>query len=177
MSSSDDRTADQRARQGSDQGLEERQVQVADENFSPETNRRVTEDVREVIGRDSVKVPADRPRPSRGEHPQSTSVVSVVAEHRFFLGHGVAASVVVLAILALLLRSWWILAGVVVVLLVALVAVVVLTINLASADDRPSPTTAAALEEEGVPDPEAYFSDVVHEFSEPEDARGTQQRS
>src|SRR4051794_6625330 len=49
-----------------DRELEEREVLAEDPELSPETNQRLTEELREVLGSDRVKVPADRPRSSRG---------------------------------------------------------------------------------------------------------------
>src|SRR5947209_20019659 len=50
-----------------DQVAEVREVRSEDPELSSETNRRVTEELREVIGAERVRVPADRPHASTGE--------------------------------------------------------------------------------------------------------------
>ena len=51
-------------------GSEVREVRAEDPDLSPDTNQRLTSELREVVGTDRVEVPADRPRATRGEHPQ-----------------------------------------------------------------------------------------------------------
>lgn len=157
--------------------LEERDVSVADPRLSAHANHRLTEEVRAVVGRDRVRVPADRPHPSRGERPAATTEMSMLFSHRLFLGEGAAAVVVIAAIVAVSIGSWWILAGAVVVLLIALAAVVGLTLSMTNVRERPSPSTVAELEEEGVLDPEGHFSRIVAEFTEDLDVGETNQRT
>lgn len=157
--------------------LEEREVRAADPGLSPDTNRRVTEEVRDVIGSDRVRVPADRPHPSRGERPPTVPYVSALIEHRLFIGQGAAAVIVIAAIIGLTVNDWWILGIALAALLAALLAVVALTFSMTTVRERPSPSTAAALEEEGVYDPETHFSQVVSEFTEDEGARGANERT
>jgi hypothetical protein len=54
---------------GATTAVEERAVEAAAPGLSPEMNDRLTTELREVVGSDAVRVPADRPRASRGEHP------------------------------------------------------------------------------------------------------------
>lgn len=158
-------------------GLEEREVRTADPGLSADANERLTEDVRDVIGKERVRVPADRPHPSRGERRRQSTTLSVVRQHRLFIGQGAAAVVVIGAILGLTLNSWWILAIAAAVLLAALALIILLTFSMTSARERPAPATAAALEEEGIQDPEGHFSRVVEEFTEDEGARGRNERT
>lgn len=158
-------------------GLEEREVRTADPGLSDDANARLTEDVRDVVGKDRVRVPADRPQPSRGERPRQSTAISMLREHRLVMGQGAAAVVVIAAILALTVGSWWILGVAFAVLLAALAVVVLLTFSMTNVNERPSPTTAAALEEEGIQDPERHFSNVVAEFTEDEGARGRNERT
>ncbi len=53
--------------------LEERAVEVELPTLTADANHRLTVALREIIGADSVRVPADRPRPSHGERPRPTS--------------------------------------------------------------------------------------------------------
>jgi hypothetical protein len=69
---------------GDDNGAaatEEREVKAADPDLSPETNERLTRELRDVIGRRRVSVPADRPRGSRGEHPGRCSLWPLASTH------------------------------------------------------------------------------------------------
>jgi hypothetical protein len=50
--------------------------------------------------------------------------------------------------------------------------VVAMIIKMTSNPERPAPTTVAAMEAEGVDDPEQLFSDVVAEFTPDSDAGG-----
>jgi hypothetical protein len=66
--------------------------------------------------------------------------------------------------------QWWILPVAFVVLGVVTAAVVATVLRMTSNQERPSATTVAALEEEGVGDPERHFSELVKEFTpEPSD--------
>jgi len=66
--------------------------------------------------------------------------------------------------------QWWILPLVFVVLGLVTAGVVTTVLTMLSNRERPSPTTVAALEEDGVGDPERHFSELVKEFTpEPSD--------
>lgn len=172
-----DRQFRTRDRTTSHPGLEEREVRAADPELSADANARLTDDVREVIGTDRVRVPSDRPHPSRGDRPPRSTTLSMLRQHRLFIGQGAAAVLVIAAILALTLNSWWIIAIAAAVLLAALAVVVLLTFSMTNVRERPAPATAAALEEEGIQDPEAHFSNLVAEFTEDEGARGRNERT
>ena len=98
-----------------------------------------------MVGAENVRVPADRPRAARGEHPQQHGPAARLDVNRFQL---IRTSAIVLtfgAIIALITRDWWVLplaAGV-----HALGTMVVsLSINrLTTVSEHPSPTVAAAL--------------------------------
>jgi hypothetical protein len=79
------------------------------------------------------------------------------------------SSLVIAAILALVIGQWWILPVVFVVLGLVTAGVVATVLTMLSNRERPSATTVAALEEDGVGDPERHFSELVKEFTpEPE---------
>jgi hypothetical protein len=73
--------------------------------------------------------------------------------------------VVIAAIVALAVDQWWILVGAFVVLIVVLAAMIATVLRMTSNQERPSPITVAALEEDGVGDPERHFSELVKEFT------------
>jgi hypothetical protein len=152
-----------------------REVRVSDPHLSPSANERLTEDLRETLGADEVRVPADRPRASRGELPQRSPLAERLGEHRFLLVRTFCFALVVGAILALLTGSWWLLPAAVIVHAAGTVAVATIAIGMTTSRERPAPTTVAQLSEEGVRDPERHFSALVEEFS-PASAPGTADR-
>ena len=155
-----------------DDGLERREIKVDEPGLSSQTNDRLTAEVREVVGDDHVTVPADRPHPSRGEASAKPGhrVTAELKPNRFIMVMITGSSLVIAAILALVIGQWWILPVVFVVLGLVTAGVVATVLRMLSNHERPSPTTVAALEEDGVSDPERHFSDLVKEFTpEPKD--------
>jgi hypothetical protein len=146
--------------------LELREVKVNDPNLSEEVNRRLTDELRQALGRDRVWVPADRPDPGRGEIPRRDQFVAFLEERRFLLARFGLFLLVIGAILALTAGSWWFFGVAVGLDVVAAATMAVATLQLTTLAERPSPTTVALLEDEGVPDPEHYFSRLVAAFSE-----------
>jgi len=146
---------------------ETREVRVDEPDLSPQTNQRLTDEVREVVGTDRVTVPADRARASRGEHSAREHRRLLPWRPKSFLAAQIgAAGLVGGAVLALVTNSWWVLPAVVVLMGAVTYAVVALVMEMTGNAERPSPTTAAALDAEGVKDPEEMFSEVVAEFTE-----------
>ena len=152
-----------------DERLEERTVEVDDPALSANTNRRLTEQVREVVGADHVRVPADRPHPSHGEsvHP---GLRARLTANRWAFGMGVAIGVVVGVIVALVTSSWWLLPVAVVVLGLATFVVVEMILGLTDHSERPDPSTIALMEDDGVHAPEERFSEMVGEFERTDSA-------
>jgi hypothetical protein len=163
--------APDRREQPSGPPLETRRVEVADPSLSPEANERLTEEVRDAIGAEEVRVPADRPHPSRGEHTAKTGIASILSAHRAVWIGSLAAAVTLGAFLTLITGSWWFLPLAAGVHALGTLTVAVVVVRLTTLVERPDPTTAALLEEEGVDDAEEYFSEVVKEFAgQPEGA-------
>jgi hypothetical protein len=150
-----------------DEGRERREVTVDEPELSAQTNDRLTAEVREVVGDDHVTVPADRSRLSRGEaSPQPTHrLIAELKPNRFIIAMIGGSFVVIAAIVALAVGQWWILVGAFLVLIVVLAAVIATVLRMTSNPERPSATTVAALEEDGVGDPERHFSQLVKEFT------------
>ncbi|MFZ0388326.1 MAG: hypothetical protein WAL22_21870 [Solirubrobacteraceae bacterium] len=142
-------------------------MKVDEPKLSPQTNERLTAEVREVVGDDHVTVPADRPRPSRGEAlPEpGPRLTAELAPNRFIMAMIGGSSLVIGAIVALVIGHWWILPVAFVVLGVVTATVVAIVLRMTSNQERPSATTVAALEEDGVGNPERHFSELVKEFT------------
>jgi hypothetical protein len=152
--------------------LEVREVTVEDPTLSADARRRLTEELREIIGAERVCVPPDRPHPSRGEHPPPARPVAVLAEHRLFLAITFLAFLTIGAIVSLITGDWWLLAVAAGVHAIGTMTVILLTLRMTMITERPSPTAVALLEEEGIRDPEGYFAELVHEFTEDDDRQG-----
>lgn len=157
--------------------LEERRVRVSDPELSPEANRRLTAEVRDVIGTDRVHVPRSRPHPSRGERPPGSRLLAELTTHRMVLTEGIAGGIVGGLIIALITNLWWVLPIAVAVLWVATAAVLAVVLHMTSIREHPSPTAAAMMEEEGVRDPERHFAAIVEEFTEDEGGQGEGRRT
>jgi hypothetical protein len=152
---------------GADDGFQRREVTVDEPELSRETNDRLTAEVREVVGEDHVVVPEDRSRPSQGETPLRPGhrLTAALKPNRFIMAMIGGSFLVVAAIVALAIGQWWVLVGAVVVLGIVTAAVVATVLRMTSNPERPSPVTVAALEEDGVGDPERHFSELVAEFT------------
>ena len=159
--------------------LEERAVRVEEGQLSDETNARLTEDAREVVGAERVAVPTDRARPSHGEVVTHRPALPGPLPGNFLIGQIVAALVVVGAVAALAVgvHHWWALVLAIVVLVVMGYLVLATIMRMTSNPERPSPSTVAAMEEEGVADPEELFSDIVGEFTPDTGAVGENRRT
>lgn len=161
--------------------LERRSVEVEEPGLSDETNAQLTEEVRDVVGSDRVEVPAARHHASHGEtvrHRRPLPLPFPLPENFAIVQVGAALVVVAaVVVLAVVVHHWWTLALAVVVLFAMAYLVVATSQKMTSTAERPSPRTVAAMEEEGVSDPEEVFSDIVDEFTPDEHAaqadRGT----
>ncbi len=145
--------------------LEERMVEVNLPTLSADANHRLTEALRDVIGADRVRVPADRPRPSQGDRPKRGPLERMTTVKA--IGVGLLA---VAACVALIILTWagghWVVTGLAfLVLLAALALVTYSIIALSSVPETPDPGLVALLTEEGIHDPEVRFSEIVMEFT------------
>jgi hypothetical protein len=145
--------------------LEERAVEVNLPTLSADANHRLTEALRDVIGADTVRVPADRPHPSQGERPRATLMQRMTTWKAIGMGL-IAVTLGVAFIIFTALSHDWLLTGLAfVVLLVSLLVVTTAIIELASVPEYPDPGIVALLAEEGISDPEVRFSEMVMEFT------------
>jgi hypothetical protein len=145
--------------------LEERAVEVNLPTLTADANHRLTVALRDVIGADTVSVPADRPRPSQGDRPHSSLLKRMTTLK--VIGFGlVAVAIGVGFVIFTALSHDWVLTGVAfVVLLGSLTVVTTSIIELASVEEYPDPGIVALLSEQGISDPEVRFSEMVSEFS------------
>jgi hypothetical protein len=158
---------------GREAPLEEREVRAEDPELSEATNARLTTELRETIGADRVRVPADRPRASRGERPsQGQGVGGYLGMHRFVLLRNAAILLTFAAIVALASGDWWILPLAAGIHALGTMTVVLTAIRMTTISEHPAPEVAAALAEEGVSSPDERFSEMVDEFR-PAPAHGT----
>jgi hypothetical protein len=153
-----------------DPAVEEREVKVREPGLDPATNARLSEEVREALGTDRVQVPRDRPRPSRGERPDTRGIAASLSSHRFMVLITLAAFLTIGAIVSLVTGSWLLLPAAVAVHALGTVTVTAYAIHMTTISEHPSPSVSAQLEDEGVRDPDAHFSALVEEFSEQEHA-------
>jgi hypothetical protein len=159
--------------QTSQTDLEEREVRAQDPALSEHTNARVTEELRETLGRDRVRVPADRPRASRGEQPPKAGALDYLTQNRL---QAVRAFFIVLTfglVVALITDEWWVLALAAGVHAVGTMVVTLTALGLTTVTEHPSPELSAAMTEEGVSSPDDRFSRMVDEFREGDTASDT----
>jgi hypothetical protein len=147
-----------------DVALERRTVEVNDPSLSPEANALMTRAVREIIGLDTVEVPADRPRPSQGERPTGNPFERATPTIAMTVGI-VAVGAGVGMVVAMTDHRWWTTGVAFLVLVVAMAVVVMTIVGLASTTDYSDPNTGAALSELGVSDAEPRISEIVREFT------------
>lgn len=143
---------------------EQREVRADDPALSPETNARVTEELREVLGTDRVRVPADRPHPSRGEQPRRGGGLQYLTQNRLRLVQGLFIVLTFGVIVALITDDWWVLAIAAGVHALGTTSVAMTTLGLTTVTEHPSPQLSAAMSLEGVSSPDDRFSRMVDEF-------------
>jgi hypothetical protein len=148
---------------------EEREVRAEDPELSSETNQRLTEELREVVGEEKVRVPKDRPHATRGEHPEQHGFAANLSAHRFQLIRSSAITLTFAAIVALASGDWWILPLAAGVHALGTMTVLLTIMRMTTISEHPSAQLGAAMAEEGVSQPDERFSRMVEEFrSEPE---------
>jgi hypothetical protein len=148
------------------QDTEIRRVEVTDAGLSPVTRRELADDIREVIGSDMAQVPIDQEHPSRGARPRSSTLLATLHSDQFLLQNIGAWLVVVAAVAGIALTHSWLMLALALVALLAFTGwIAMIGSKLMAIPERPHPATDAALEEDGVRDPEEHFSRLVEEFA------------
>lgn len=151
---------------------ERRVVRSEDPSLSPEANELLTHELREVIGKDEVVVPANAPHHSRERHADHGKASASLASNRPLLFVTFAAAVIVGGVVGLATGSYWVL-----VLALALHAVGTLlvtsgVIQLTTQTEHVDPDVAARLEAEGVADPDRALTELVEDYAGAQTARG-----
>jgi hypothetical protein len=154
-----------------DPGGERREVRAADTSLSPEANRVLTDELRQVVGSDAVEVPGRRPHVERERHGGRTGVAVLLAENRLVVAMTLLAALVVGAIVSLATGSWWFLPLALGFHALGTIVVLMVVLAMTTETEHLSPSAAARLEDEGVSDPDRVFNDLVEEFA-PADRRG-----
>jgi hypothetical protein len=168
-----DGAGEQRHDSDSDARTELREVRSADPELSPETNERLTRELRDVVGAERARVPADRPHATRGEHPGQQGVGAYMGMHRFQLIRATAIVLTFAAIIALATGDWWVLPLAAGLHALGTMTVVLTILRMTTTSEHPSAELAAAMAEQGVPNPDEHFSRMVEEFrAEPERGAG-----
>jgi uncharacterized membrane protein len=155
-------------------GLEGREVRSEDPDLSPETNQRLTAELREVVGSERVRVPGDRPHATRGEHPHQHGFAAYMNQHRFQLIRATAIALTFGAIISLISGIWWLLPLAAGVHALGTMTVVMTIVRMTTVSEHVAPEVAAAMAEEGVSNPDEHFSRMVEEFRDTEEAGATE---
>ncbi|WP_249010455.1 hypothetical protein [Conexibacter sp. DBS9H8] len=148
---------------------EVRSVEVDEPRLSPELNAELTDELREVVGEDSVWVPRDRVHPSQGDAVEHPGVRGMRVPRNWIVSQ-VAATWVIVGLIALITvvsgaGAWWVMGAAVLGLLVTMGLLIRTAFRMMANPERPAATTVARMEAEGVRDPERHFSDLVSEFT------------
>src|SRR3954452_16302566 len=140
-------------------------VRVRDPELSERANEILTEEARRALGTDEVELPADRAGQAGHRHPGDQRLFAALWERRVILGLAAGAAVVVAAILVLSTGAWGAIAIPVVLLGGMLAYVVKAVMQTTTLAESPAPEAVAALDEEGVKDPERLFNEHVESFT------------
>lgn len=155
-----------------DEQREERFVRSADPSLSPEANRLLTEELREAVGRDRARVPADAPHREEAAHGRFPPALANLVSGRQLVLVTLLVALVVGAIATLVTGSWWGLIAALAVHAVGTLLAAAGALQLARQQEHVSPNLAAKLEEEGVADPDAKLTELVEEYGGDEGGRG-----
>jgi hypothetical protein len=145
--------------------VDHRRVEVRDPGLSEEANELLTHELREAVGRDEVDVAAGAPDPAHQRHRTHVALIRMLVENSVYILSTFATVATAAAVVALVTGSWWILGAVVLLHLVATTSIAGVALVLAGEPEHVAPSTAALLEEEGVADPDALFTELVDEFT------------
>jgi hypothetical protein len=145
---------------------EPRDVRSADPSLSPETNQRLTAELRDAVGRDQVHVPADRGRPSGEPHGTHSILIASAGANRAALVIAALVLLVVGAVVWVTTGSWWVMAAAVALDIAAVGVLTLTTIGMTTEVEHAGPELSARLEEEGVADPDGMLTELVEEYTE-----------
>jgi hypothetical protein len=149
-----------------------REVRSEDPSLSPEANRLLTEELRDLVGSDHVEVPEGTPDRRGATHAERSRWGATLRANRLPLLVSLAALLTVGVIVSLVTGSWWALVAAAGIHAVGTLVVATGAIQLTTEVEHVDPTTAARLEEEGVSDPDRVVSELASDFAGERHARG-----
>jgi hypothetical protein len=142
-----------------------RRVDSHDPSLRLEANRLVTRELREIIGSATVEVPAGRHDSAGDRHATHRAFMADVINARLALLTTALVLLITLGVAALSGGGVIVLIVVVLAMLAAASALVVMTMRMAGEVEHVAPETAAALDGEGVGDPDRLLTDLVAEYT------------
>ena len=125
----------------------------------------VTEELQETLHASSTRLGDDAPTYERERHGTHSPVVSLLVANRFVLISTLLILLVVGIVASIAIGSWWALAAALIVHALGTLVTVSVALRMTTETEHPSPEVAARLEDEGVGDPDALFTELVEEFS------------
>jgi hypothetical protein len=167
-----DRPAAQSTDRSDHAQTERRFVRSEDPSLTPEANRMLTEELREVVGKDEVRVPVGTPRRAGDRHGDHSTLVATLVSNRPIILVTLLMAVVVGGIVSL--TTGWYVAVLLAVGLHALGTMLVAAgaVQLTTQVEHVAPETAARLEAEGVGDPDRVLGQLVEDFAGATEAGG-----
>ena len=149
-----------------DRHTEDRPVRSEDPSLSDTTNARLTEELRQDVGRDHAQV--DPQTPHREREPHATSTPASAAARNLGLLIGIVAIVLGIAVLLAFADDsrGWVVPVALLLDVGGLVLVVRTVLLMAAQKEKPSPTLEARMEEEGVASPERAMTHEAQSFRE-----------
>src|SRR4051794_37930354 len=151
---------------------ERREVRSEDPSLSAEANRLLTGELRQVVGKREVEVPAGRPHRAQEAHATHSKFVASLLDNRPVIIVTFLVALVVGVVISLSTDSY---SAVIIALGVhalATVCVIFGAVQLTTEQEHVAPETAALLEREGVADPDRVLTDLVEDFAGATEARG-----
>jgi hypothetical protein len=152
---------------------ERRFVRSEDPSLTPEANRLLTEELREVIGKDVVEVPAETPRRADEPHANHSRIIAALIGNRAVVVVSFAAALVVGGIISLSTGEYVAILVAVGLHAIGTMLVTAGAVQLTTEVEHVAPETAARLEQEGVGDPDRVLADLVEDFAGATRAGGT----
>jgi len=141
-----------------------RDVHADEPSLSPEANRLLTEELREVVGDDHVDLPADAPPPHAHPTARHRGWASTLSDNRLTIVITFVLAVVVGAIASLATGSWWLLAVAIVLHGTGTLIVAGMTLGATTETEHASLAVAERLRDEGVADPDRLLTDLAADY-------------
>lgn len=133
-----------------------------DPRLSPEATRLLTEELREVLGDDTVKVPdGESLQSAQPTHGQYAATLFGMRRELVLLA---SVLLIIAGILTLTAGSWWLVGAVMVLLAAGSLAVHLTHSSYLKSTEHVDSQTAAKLEDEGVVDPDRALTELVENY-------------